>query len=138
MSDSKHDQKIRERAYHIWEAEGRPHGRHDQHWQDALRDVAASATDAIASVKTNVQKVAGKVVAAISEATSPKPTPPAPKARKTKLHATTVRKPRSSRAAAAAETSTSVVDKPVVSKKPAAPKTQRAASTKAVQPPKEP
>jgi hypothetical protein len=27
------DQERRERAYRIWEDEGRPHGKHDDHWQ---------------------------------------------------------------------------------------------------------
>jgi hypothetical protein len=26
---------IRERAYHLWLEEGRPHGRHDEHWRRA-------------------------------------------------------------------------------------------------------
>lgn len=30
---------IRERAHAIWEAEGQPHGRHDQHWDQARRDL---------------------------------------------------------------------------------------------------
>jgi hypothetical protein len=29
------ENKIRERAYAIWEREGRPHGRHDDHWHQA-------------------------------------------------------------------------------------------------------
>ncbi|MDR7144908.1 DUF2934 domain-containing protein [Rhizobium sp. BE258] len=29
------DQERRERAYRIWEDEGRPHGKHDDHWQRA-------------------------------------------------------------------------------------------------------
>ena len=30
---------IRERAYSIWEMEGRPEGRERQHWEQATRDV---------------------------------------------------------------------------------------------------
>jgi large subunit ribosomal protein L21 len=35
---------IRARAYQIWEDEGRPHGRHEQHWQRAYEAVAVVAT----------------------------------------------------------------------------------------------
>ena len=35
------DDLIRERAYHIWEREGRPHGRNDEHWQLAAEEIAA-------------------------------------------------------------------------------------------------
>ena len=31
--------RIEERAYHFWLEEGRPHGRHDQHWQRAEREL---------------------------------------------------------------------------------------------------
>ena len=33
------DQLIRERAYHIWEREGRPHGRETAHWQQAVGEI---------------------------------------------------------------------------------------------------
>ena len=32
-------QQIRERAYELWEREGRPHGRHMDHWTQAEREV---------------------------------------------------------------------------------------------------
>ena len=32
--------RIKDRAYHIWVAEGRPHGKHDEHWHRAEREVA--------------------------------------------------------------------------------------------------
>jgi hypothetical protein len=34
-------ERIRQRAYHIWEREGRPEGRHEQHWAQASREIAA-------------------------------------------------------------------------------------------------
>ena len=37
-----HDDIIRARAYQFWLEEGRPHGRHDIHWQRALASVAAT------------------------------------------------------------------------------------------------
>lgn len=38
MTDT--EQRVRERAHQIWEEEGRPHGRHDAHWQLAREQVA--------------------------------------------------------------------------------------------------
>jgi hypothetical protein len=38
MADDR-EQRIRDHAYRLWEAEGRPHGRHDTHWHDATRTV---------------------------------------------------------------------------------------------------
>ncbi len=37
LDDSNQDrqQRIRERAYHLWEADGSPHGRHDEYWERA-------------------------------------------------------------------------------------------------------
>jgi Protein of unknown function (DUF2934) len=32
---AKHEARIRERAYHLWEADGRPHGRADEYWERA-------------------------------------------------------------------------------------------------------
>ena len=34
------DQKVRARAYAIWEREGRPEGRHDEHWHQAEQELA--------------------------------------------------------------------------------------------------
>ncbi len=34
------ERRIRERAYEIWEEEGRPHGREAQHWQQAASEMA--------------------------------------------------------------------------------------------------
>ena len=46
MSDDRHE-LIRARAHQIWEAEGSPEGRHDQHWAQAEQEIAeASAAPA--------------------------------------------------------------------------------------------
>ncbi len=37
------EQHIRERAHAIWEQEGRPEGRHDEHWQQASREIGEAA-----------------------------------------------------------------------------------------------
>ncbi len=34
-SDEQRDQRIRERAYHLWEADGRPHGGDAEYWERA-------------------------------------------------------------------------------------------------------
>lgn len=38
------EQKIRERAHAIWQDEGQPHGRHDDHWDQASREFDAEAS----------------------------------------------------------------------------------------------
>lgn len=35
QTESAEEQQIRERAYHLWEADGRPHGREDEYWERA-------------------------------------------------------------------------------------------------------
>lgn len=39
--DSDRERRIRERAYALWEAEGRPHGRDREHWHQAAEEIAA-------------------------------------------------------------------------------------------------
>jgi hypothetical protein len=34
------EQRIRQRAYELWESEGRPQGREQAHWQQAEREIA--------------------------------------------------------------------------------------------------
>lgn len=36
------NEAIRVRAYLIWESEGRPHGRHHEHWQQAVAEAGAA------------------------------------------------------------------------------------------------
>ncbi|EYD78083.1 Acyl-CoA dehydrogenase [Rubellimicrobium mesophilum DSM 19309] len=38
MADDR-EERIRERAYRLWEQEGRPHGRHEDHWHQASQEV---------------------------------------------------------------------------------------------------
>jgi DUF2934 family protein len=40
MDVEKH-KRIERRAYAVWQAEGQPHGRHEQHWHLAARQVEA-------------------------------------------------------------------------------------------------
>ena len=41
------DDLIRERAHAIWQAEGYPDGRQDQHWQQAAAELAQAQADAV-------------------------------------------------------------------------------------------
>ncbi|WP_448204362.1 DUF2934 domain-containing protein [Azospirillum sp. sgz302134] len=38
------DPRVRERAYALWEQEGRPEGRHIEHWLRATREIAEEDT----------------------------------------------------------------------------------------------
>ena len=38
MADDR-EQKVKSRAYEIWESEGRPSGRHDENWDQARREI---------------------------------------------------------------------------------------------------
>lgn len=40
------EQKVRERAYGIWEREGRTHGRHEEHWHAAKLELTTAGRDA--------------------------------------------------------------------------------------------
>jgi hypothetical protein len=45
--------RIRKRAYEIWETEGRPHGRNEEHWEQATGEIRSEqksvATPTVAS-----------------------------------------------------------------------------------------
>ena len=41
--------RIEQRAYSFWEAEGQPHGRHEEHWRRAARQVEAEEEVPIAA-----------------------------------------------------------------------------------------
>ena len=43
--NGKRDDRIRSRAYGIWEREGRPQGRHEHHWHQASREVDDEPSD---------------------------------------------------------------------------------------------
>ena len=40
------EERVRERAYFIWEREGRPHGKELEHWNAALRELEAETAKA--------------------------------------------------------------------------------------------
>ncbi len=37
----KTDERVRVRAYHLWEQDGRPHGKNDEYWSRALAEIQA-------------------------------------------------------------------------------------------------
>jgi hypothetical protein len=39
--DLEKQKRIEQRAYLFWEAEGQPHGRHEEHWHRATRQIEA-------------------------------------------------------------------------------------------------
>jgi hypothetical protein len=44
MRSDDREERIKERAYAIWLAEGRAHGKHHEHWHRAEREIAAEET----------------------------------------------------------------------------------------------
>ena len=52
------DKSIRERAYGIWESEGRPQGRSEQHWEQARAELAGQ--DDASSSAGKKKSAAGK------------------------------------------------------------------------------
>lgn len=53
-------QKIRQRAYELWENEGRLHGAHDEHWRRAQAEHDATHQQADAAEGDHHQTVAGE------------------------------------------------------------------------------
>jgi hypothetical protein len=58
MQSDRHE-RISERAYHIWVAEGRGHGRHDEHWQRAEREIAEEELRVAAALADRAAGAAG-------------------------------------------------------------------------------
>ena len=67
------EQRIRERAYFIWEQEGRVHGRADEHWHRAKFELTAAAATFEAPAAAEPAKKARRAAAPKSAA----PVPPA-------------------------------------------------------------
>src|SRR5215469_16851123 len=59
MLTATNEQKVRERAYFIWEREGRPQGKELEHWQAAISELGLETNGA--------NRTATKGVAATSE-----------------------------------------------------------------------
>lgn len=91
------EDRIRQRAYEIWEREGRPHGEDMKHWLQAFQEIAASAdTESQPTQKPRSGKATGAAIATKPKAAGkskggaqsvPTTTPP-PKAAKTGANVT--------------------------------------------------
>jgi hypothetical protein len=55
MDRKKHDQ-IAQRAYALWQAEGQPEGKHEEHWYRAAREIAAGKSANSAVKRTTLRK----------------------------------------------------------------------------------
>jgi Protein of unknown function (DUF2934) len=56
--------RVRERAYFLWEREGRPNGRADEHWRRAAAEVGAEARDGRGVTRTEAEAADGSSAAA--------------------------------------------------------------------------
>jgi hypothetical protein len=68
---SDREARIKERAYRIWVEEGRTHGRQDEHWHRAEREIAdeeATADKAADTAKTIRRPAASRATAATKPA----------------------------------------------------------------------
>jgi hypothetical protein len=69
--DPAHEQRVRERAYHLWEADGKPHGSDVQYWERA-RELIAEEESVASSQPQNPQASANSPrEAGVSEAEIP-------------------------------------------------------------------
>lgn len=80
------EQIVKDTAYAIWEAEGKPDGRAEEHWRQAEARVAASLTDGTVKVAAGIAKAPAKGKA-LGVSKDPAAKPPA-KAAATKAAAT--------------------------------------------------
>lgn len=55
-TDPEHEQRIRERAYHLWEADGKPHGHDVEYWERA-RELIGMEESAGSGLLPNPQTV---------------------------------------------------------------------------------
>ena len=80
---------IRQRAYYLWEADGRPDGKHDQYWAQAHHEATLAYAEATANgvAKAGKGKSPGAIPAAVKSAKAPKAAKPV------KLKATAEAKP---------------------------------------------
>jgi len=51
---------IRERAYHLWIADGQPEGKADIHWLNAQREIFATSVEGLASTAAAANTIATK------------------------------------------------------------------------------
>lgn len=119
MSDR--EEKIRERAYRLWVEEGQPEGRHDQHWEEARRQIDAEEKGANAKAASGEAKPKTRRAAAAAPAAakSSAKTAAKPAAAKTTTVAKAAPAKPSPAKPAAKETPSATPDKTRVSRKKA-------------------
>jgi Protein of unknown function (DUF2934) len=54
------EEAIRERAYHLWMAEGQPEGKADIHWLNAQHEILTMSAESLTSTATIADPVATK------------------------------------------------------------------------------
>ena len=54
------EEAIRERAYHLWIADGQPEGKADIHWLDAQRKILAISVEGLATTAAGADTIAMK------------------------------------------------------------------------------
>jgi hypothetical protein len=71
-------EQIAARAYQLWEEEGRPHGAHERHWEQASRDVnATDEAKPTARAKTKIASTPRKAPLKADKPSSPRKAPKA-------------------------------------------------------------
>tara|TARA_R110002020_G_scaffold50864_5_gene144178 strand:- start:3949 stop:4317 length:369 start_codon:yes stop_codon:yes gene_type:complete len=65
------DEWIRQRAYALWEQEGRPSGRDAEHWEQARQEHGAAASKTATSPSEKSGKLAGKTKPSASADAAP-------------------------------------------------------------------
>ena len=60
MDTATHEAAIRQRAYAIWEEEGRPDGREWDHWERALREIVCADPPATQMIESTPRPKARK------------------------------------------------------------------------------
>jgi hypothetical protein len=80
------EERIRSRAYELWESEGRPHGREIDHWLQAVQELAAEKERSTVGVATAPARKPRSV-----SATAAKPTTAAKTAKTTTARSRTTK-----------------------------------------------
>jgi Protein of unknown function (DUF2934) len=71
------EQQVREMAYRLWVAEGRPHGRHEEHWLQAKKLVSEAGNGPVPQSRPPSKRMtpAGRASSARTTASSRKTSP---------------------------------------------------------------
>jgi hypothetical protein len=75
---SDREQRVRNRAYALWEQDGGRHGRHDDHWAQAIRDIDAATASGNKTTTASKPRAASKPKAEKKVAAKPATAKPAP------------------------------------------------------------